>query len=49
MDIHNWLLISINSIMNIHIIEIMDIHNCIMGKYGWAIMDILDCIMGNYD
>ena len=27
----------------------MDIHNCIMGKYGWAIMDILNCIMGNYD
>ena len=29
--------------------SIMDIHNCIVGKYGWAIMDILDCIMGNYD
>ena len=27
----------------------MDIHDCIMGKYGWAIMDILNCIMGNYD
>ena len=34
--------------MDIHN-SIMDIHNCIMGKYGWAIMDILNCIMGNYD
>ena len=34
MDIHNCIII-----MDIHN-SIIDIDNCMMGKYGWAIMDI---------